>query len=291
MHRRIYLLAAMLRPLRDEAFCCLLLCDVALAGRASEEGLPAQARDGVGAGTGTGVALPLLLRGLRLALRESELLGRRDCPCRLVLRSSRPCDALSLVASRLRLRCYPCALCASTPRRGSRGSRGRGGCMGRRICLARGRRESRRQSRGRRAGESDVRQLLRAVVLGQGVRAAIPATAIPVVLLAVLLVLQLLALLLLLQVRVPLVWVLLWVLVWVTVYVTVTPWGSWAGRCYKQCRAGERQRRRRGTETGGQRNAGGNGVREGAGAGARALLYAYHTCTGPTQCACPQRRC
>jgi hypothetical protein len=60
----------MLRPLRDEAFCCLLLCDVALAGlRASEEGLPAQARDGVGAGTGTGVALPLLLRGLRLALR------------------------------------------------------------------------------------------------------------------------------------------------------------------------------------------------------------------------------
>jgi hypothetical protein len=78
----------MLRPLRDEAaFCCLLLCDVALSGlRASEEGLPAQARDGVGAGTGTRVALPLLLR------------------------SSRPCDALSLVASRLRLRCGPTLL-------------------------------------------------------------------------------------------------------------------------------------------------------------------------------------
>jgi hypothetical protein len=56
-------------------------------------------------------ALPLLLRLLRLALHESELLlGRRDCPCRLVLRSYRPCDALSLVASRLRLRCGPALL-------------------------------------------------------------------------------------------------------------------------------------------------------------------------------------
>jgi hypothetical protein len=99
-----------------------------------------------------------------------------------------------------------------------------GGCMGRRICLARGRRESRRQSRAG-VGRSDVRQLLRAVVLGQGVRAAIPAIAIPATAppgaasgRATGAIVLLLVLLLLLQVRVPLVWVL--------VVVTVTPWSS-----------------------------------------------------------------
>jgi hypothetical protein len=115
----------------------------------------------------------LLLRGLRLALRESELLlDRRDCPCRLVLRSSRPCDALSLVASRLRLRCRPALLLLLLP-----------------LCFIRFR-SPQRQQRQRRVhgqadmpgtreagepeaeqeqawvGESDVRQQLRAVVLG-----------------------------------------------------------------------------------------------------------------------------
>jgi hypothetical protein len=78
------LLAAMLRLLLDEAtFCCLLLCDVALAGlRASEEGLPAQARfgweQGRGQGAATGAAqLPPLRRALAGGLSTAPALPPR----------------------------------------------------------------------------------------------------------------------------------------------------------------------------------------------------------------------